>query len=276
MFDLDAYLERVGLAARPELATLQRAHVTSIPFENLDPHRGVPISLELADLQRKLVGERRGGYCFEQNVLLGAALTALGDGVEPMLARVRLGAPPDTIRPRTHLVLRVHAQGASWLADAGFGAGTLLEPLPFGAGASAEQSGWSFRVVEDGDELVLQRADKGDWIDLYGFVPQPVPFVDVETSNWFTCSHPHSPFVTGLVVSAQREDGTRIALSDWSALALVEQTPTRSTVTAVARQAIPELLEAHFGLAGFALGDSGRVVRAADARERAAPAPAAG
>jgi N-hydroxyarylamine O-acetyltransferase len=240
VFDLDAYLERVGLATRPDMATLHRAHVTSIPFENLDPQRGVPVSLELADLQRKLVGARRGGYCFEQNVLLGAALAAVGAGVEPMLARVRLGAPPGTVRPRTHLVLRVHAHGASWLADAGFGAGTLFEPLPFRAGASAEQAGWCFRVVEDGDEFVLQRSEDGAWSDLYGFVPRPVPFVDLETSNWFTCAHPHSPFVTGLIVSTQRDDGTRISLSDWNGLAFVEQTPTGSTVSAVARDAIPE------------------------------------
>ena len=63
MFDLDAYLGRVGLRRRPGLAELHRAHVTAIPFENLDPRRGVPVSLEPDDLQRKLVADRRGGYC---------------------------------------------------------------------------------------------------------------------------------------------------------------------------------------------------------------------
>ena len=85
MFDLDAYVERVGLSGRPGLTELHRAHVTSIPFENLDPHGGLPVSLELEDLQRKLVGARRGGYCFEQNLLLMAALEALGAHVQPML-----------------------------------------------------------------------------------------------------------------------------------------------------------------------------------------------
>ena len=33
MFDLDAYLERIGLRGEPELATVHRAHATSIPFD---------------------------------------------------------------------------------------------------------------------------------------------------------------------------------------------------------------------------------------------------
>jgi N-hydroxyarylamine O-acetyltransferase len=76
VFDLDAYLERIGLEGRPSIAQVHRAHLTSIPFENLDPHQGLPVSLEVEDLERKLVSERRGGYCFEQNLLLKAALEA--------------------------------------------------------------------------------------------------------------------------------------------------------------------------------------------------------
>jgi N-hydroxyarylamine O-acetyltransferase len=141
----------------------------------------------------------------------------------------------------------------------------LLEPIPFGAGAVYEQAGWRYRVVEEADELVLQRAGEHGWIDLYGFVPQPAPMVDLVTSNWFTSTHPHSPFVSGLMISTQRADGTRIALSDWGELALTEQTPDSTAVTPLAREAIPDLLETRFGLPGFALGDAGRVVRAAQA-----------
>ncbi|HLL92482.1 MAG TPA: arylamine N-acetyltransferase, partial [Solirubrobacteraceae bacterium] len=121
VFDLDAYVRRIGLSGRPGLAAMHRAHGASIPFENLDPHGGLPVSLELADLQRKLVRERRGGYCFEHNLLLKGALEALGAEVAPMLARVKYGAPAGVVRPRTHLVLRVQADGGCWLADIGFG-----------------------------------------------------------------------------------------------------------------------------------------------------------
>jgi N-hydroxyarylamine O-acetyltransferase len=243
--DLGAYLKRIGAQGRPGVREVHRAHVHSIPFENLDPRRGVPVSLNVEDLQRKLVSERRGGYCFEQNVLLARALEALGARVELMLARVRYGAPRG-VRPRTHLVLRVDG---IWHADAGFGANTLTEPLPFGPGDVHEQSGWRFRIIEDGRELVLQGMEELGWRDFYGFIPEPVPLVDVETSNWWTATHPRSPFVTGLNVAAQRRDGTRISLSDWSGrLLLIEQTPGRRKVTPVAAEALPALLGEHFGL----------------------------
>ncbi len=262
VLDLDAYLKRIGLRGRPSVAEVHRAHITSIPFENLDPHRGVPVSLAVEDLERKLVAERRGGYCFEQNLLLKAALEELGAEVDMFLARTRLGASGGVTRPRSHLVMRVRAEDTEWLADVGFGAGSLLEPLPFGPDGEREESGWRFRVVEDGPELVLQRAEGEAWSDLYGFVPQPVPFVDVETSNWFTSTHPGSRFVTGLITSLRADDGTLTLLSDWSGLALTEQSPTKTTVTEVEREAIPELLATRFGLPGFMLGADGRLVLA--------------
>jgi N-hydroxyarylamine O-acetyltransferase len=262
MFDLDGYLARIGLSGRPSLAQVHRAHATSIPFENLDPQRGVPVSLALEDLEHKLVAERRGGYCFEQNLLLKAALEALGAQVDLLLARVRLGAEPGVTRPRSHLVLRVRAGGASWQADVGFGLGTLLEPLPFGPGVVHEQSGWRFRVVEDGPELVLQTPAADEWVDVYGFVPHPVPFIDIETSNWWTSTHPRSPFVTGLVVSVQGDDGTRTSLRGSGELALAEQTPAGTSITPVVREAVPELLATRFTLGGFALASDGHVVRA--------------
>ena len=241
---------------------MHRAHVSAIPFENLDPHRGVPISLDEEALVGKLIADRRGGYCFEQNLVLKAALEALGAGVEPMLARVRRGAPYGATRPRTHLLLRVTTDDGIWHADAGFGVSSLLEPIPFGPGPVHDLSGWRVRVVEDGRELVLQAWEDDAWVDLYGFVPEPVPLVDIATSNWYTCTHPRSPFVTGLTVAIQHEDGRRAALSDWDGLVLREQTPSSTTVTPVTRDQIPALLETVFGLPGFMQGADDRTVPA--------------
>ena len=126
------------------------------------------------------------------------------------------------------------------------------------------QSGWRFRIVEEGPELVLQTVRAGRWADVYAFAPQASPPVDLETSNWFTATHPHSPFVTGLIVSTQSGDGSRTTLSDWSGLALTEETPKGgATVTAVEADAVPGLLATRFGLEGFAVGDDGRVIAAA-------------
>jgi N-hydroxyarylamine O-acetyltransferase len=262
MFDLDAYLERIGLDGRPSIAQVHRAHLTSIPFENLDPHQGLPVSLEVEDLERKLVSERRGGYCFEQNLLLKAALEALGAKVDMFLARTHLGAKPGVVRPRSHLVLRVSENGVSWHADVGFARG-ILDPIPFGPGPTQEQSGWSFRVVEDGSEFVLQKLVGGEWADVYGFLQQPVPLIDVEVSNWWTSTHPRSLFVAGLIVGVRGDDGTGTLLCDWSELSLSEQTPAGTSVTPLEREAIPELLATRFSLPGFALGADERLVRVA-------------
>jgi N-hydroxyarylamine O-acetyltransferase len=265
MLDLDAYLERIGLDGRPSVAQVHRAHLTSIPFENLDPHQGLPVSLQLEDIERKLVTERRGGYCFEQNLLLKAALETLGAEVDMFLARVRLGADPGLVRPRTHLILRVSENSASWHADVGFSARGILDPIPFGPGPAQEQSGFGFRIVQDGPELVLQKLAGDEWIDAYSFLPQPVAPIDVELSNWWTSTHPDSLFVTGLIVGIRGDDGTSVLLCDWSELSLSEETPAGTSVTPIERDAIPELLATRFSLPGFTLSTDGRLVSAAAA-----------
>jgi N-hydroxyarylamine O-acetyltransferase len=144
--DLNAYLARIRVRRGAGLAELHRAHLGAIPFENLDPHRGVPVALDLAALEAKLIRARRGGYCFEQNLLLKAALESLGYGVALHLARVRWNMPADAPLSRTHLVLAIDDGTATWLGDVGFGPGSLLVPIRFEPGAAHEQSGWRLRA----------------------------------------------------------------------------------------------------------------------------------
>jgi N-hydroxyarylamine O-acetyltransferase len=264
MQDFDAYLHRIGLSGTtsPTWREIHRAHATTIPFENLDPHRGIPVSLEQEALERKLVAARRGGYCFEHNLLLASALEHLGLRVEPMLARVRVGGAPPETRPAGHLVLRVTDQdGQQWHADVGFGLGTLLDPIPFGPSGVQEQSGWKFQVVEEGDELVLQTLRPEGWSDVYGFPPQPAMRVDIEVNNWFMCTFPASPFVFGLIVSKNHPDGRRDAVHDWSGtLQVIAMNPEGMAETPEHRDAIPSLLADRFGLPGFELDPNGRVI----------------
>ncbi len=198
---------------------------------------------------RKLVDGRRGGYCFEHNMLFKSALEALGARVEPMLARVRNGRPPDQVGPLTHLLLRVEYEAAVWHADVGFGRGTLLTPIPFGPGGPYEQSGWVYRVIKEDELLVLQTLVEDDWRDLYAFSPTPAQPIDIEVSNWYTCTHPQSRFVTRLLVTEHGADGSRTTLSDFSGeMALSMQTPADSKRKSVAREDVPALLLARFGL----------------------------
>jgi N-hydroxyarylamine O-acetyltransferase len=263
--DVDAYLGRIGLAAAGRrsgvdaLHALHRAHVLSIPFENLDSSNGTPVSLEPAHLEDKLVARRRGGYCFEQNLLFKAALEALGfDDVTPVLARVRLGGG-DHERPRTHLLLQVQLDGETWHADVGFGGDSLLAPIPWGPGPEIDQDGWRYRVVADGRELVLQMHANAGWEDQYGFVPERAPMIDIETSNWFVSTFPRSPFVTGLRV-AKQEPGIRRALNvEGGTATFSEKTTVEERNRPVPLGEVPQLLAELFALPGTKL-DGDRVV----------------
>ena len=256
----EAYATRIGLDGAPTLATLHRAHATSVPFENFDSSAGRAVLLDRGHLEDKIVARRRGGYCFEQNLLFMAALESIGVAdVTPVLARVRRG-DPDAPRPLNHLLLRVVEDGEPWLADVGFGGGGLLDPIRFEIGAQSEQDGWRYRVVADGAEMVLQVLQDDAWTDMYGFVPEPVQAIDIEVSNWFTSTHPDSPFVTGVVAGARRVERT-LALFSFDECVLVERQvgqPQVITVPAIAE--VPTLLAERFGIAGVTLRE-GRLVR---------------
>jgi N-hydroxyarylamine O-acetyltransferase len=207
IFDLDAYLRRVECGTRvcPDFATLtalHRAHLGAIPFENLEIQMGGSIQLGIHALQAKMVQRRRGGYCFEQNTLFAAALEAIGFDPLTCEARVRHGMSGG-IRPRTHMVLVVPCEDRQWLVDVGFGGDGILEPVALHEGPT-NQGGFTYRILADGPLLVLQRAafGEGGWEDLYAFRPEPVYPVDFEVANWFTSTHPSSPFVNN--VTAQR------------------------------------------------------------------------
>jgi len=202
--DLAAYLRRTGHAgalspSRATLDTLHLAHATAIPFENLDILLGVPIRLDLASLQAKLVLAGRGGYCFEHNALFASVLEALGFKVTRLAARVRYGT--DRVLPRTHMTLRVDVDGVRLLADVGFGAEGLLLPVAMD-GEPSRQFEWSYRVIEHGGAHVLQARRGSAWVDLYAFTHEPQLPVDYEIANHYTSTHPASRFTQCL--TAQR------------------------------------------------------------------------
>lgn len=207
--DLDAYLARIGYAGElapteKALYAMHRAHVAAIPFENLDIPLGRGVSTDLGDVQAKLVGRGRGGYCYEHGLLFAAVLDRLGYSVTRLLARV--GGDPARPRPRSHMTLRVRAGGREWLADVGFGSG-LLDPLPWGDTGPHGQGCWTYRLVPRGERgwQMTQRRGAG-WQPLYSFTEEPQHLSDIEVANYFTSTHPSSPFAGQLVVMRKDDD----------------------------------------------------------------------
>ncbi len=256
---LDAYLARIGLSGPASLAEVHRAHAISIPFENFDPLSGTPVSLDLDHLEDKLVRRQRGGYCFEHNLLLQAALGSMGfDQVDTFLARVRMG-PEGRGRPLDHLLLRVVDGGTAWLADVGFGGGGLLDPVPFEVGIESQQAGWTYRLVEDGPELVLQTFQDGNWVDMFGFVPEPVPRIDIEVSNWFTSTHPDSMFVSTAFLGARRPDRCLSLFVNDDVVLVERPVGETSSISVLPREEVPALLADRFDLPGVALNRDGQL-----------------
>lgn len=196
--DLDAYLARIDYKGDLQptssvLHDLHLAHVTHIPFENLDIPLGRPIRLDLDSLQRKLVAARRGGYCFEQNLLFAAVLERLGFRVDKLSARVRYRAPH--VLPRTHVLLHVEAEGRRWLADVGFGGEGLFFPLPMQLGVECRQFHWTYRIVDEAGYRVLQSRTATGWQDLHAFTLEPEYLIDYEMASYFVSTHPSSIFL---------------------------------------------------------------------------------
>lgn len=229
--DLDAYLRRIGHTGpvRPDTATLasiHRAHTRSIAFENADLMLGRPISLEVEDLQAKMVDRRRGGYCYEQNLLLAAALERIGFSVRGHAARVRVGGG---LRPATHMLLTVDlGDGGRMIADVGFGGGGPLEPIPLRDGIEVQQGRWLFRLRHEGGvEWGLDNAAGMQWDDVHGFTDTPSYRSDYTIFNHYLSTHPRSPFRGRLFVQ-RSEDTVRHSLTGTT---LTAQYPDRTTTS---------------------------------------------
>jgi len=215
--DLAAYFARIGYdgAVEPTLPTLNgivRAHVQSIPFENLDVLAGRPIELAPAALERKLVQARRGGYCFEQNGLLLLVLQAIGFDVTPLSARVRYGRPGGVIPPRTHLFLRVEIDGGSWLADVGVGGLSMTSAIRLDEQGEQTTPHEPRRIAREGALWLHQVRFGLDWHDVYEFTLEEMPLIDRELANWYTSAHPQSDFRNRLVVALALSGGRRKTL----------------------------------------------------------------
>jgi N-hydroxyarylamine O-acetyltransferase len=214
--DVEAYLARIGHAGprmptRAVLADIVLRHARSIPFENLDAFTGRRVSLDPSAVERKLVHGRRGGWCFEQNLLLGEALRALGFEVTDLAGRVLWGRAPDAVTPRTHRLLRVRAGEGDWLVDAGFGGHTLTGVLDLHDEASQDTPHEPFRLRRLNDtDRVLESLIAGEWRALCRFDLQPQLPIDFEAANYQLAHDPASHFTQGLVVSRVAPDGRHV------------------------------------------------------------------
>ena len=202
-----AWLARIGWQGAPpaaDLATLRRLvalHAAAIPFEGIDALLGRTPDLSPEAVIAKLLAARRGGWCFEQNGLLGRMLEALGFAATPRLCRVVFGAPPGTLPMRTHLVQVVDLPEGPHLADVGFGAITLTDVIPHAAGGPWPTPHGRVRLAAHPNGLLLQAEAPEGWVDVYVIDPAPPVPADIDAANWLVANRPGGLFTANLIVS---------------------------------------------------------------------------
>jgi N-hydroxyarylamine O-acetyltransferase len=207
------YLDRIGVASpgtldAGALRELHRAHLLTVPFENLSIHLGEPISLSADDLIAKIVGRRRGGFCYEVNGAFALLLERLGGRVERMAARVHgasgLGPPLD------HLALVVHLPDGSgpWLADVGFGSHSTY-PLEFESRAGQQDPAGTFLLADadHGDVDVLR-----DGAPQYRIERRARALEEFVPTCWWQQTSPQSHFTQGTICSMLTPEG-RISIA---------------------------------------------------------------
>ncbi len=215
--DLSAYFKRIGYTEKPSadlytLRELHYLHTTHIPFENLTPFTHREVSLELPELEEKMIRGGRGGYCFEQNLVFLHVLTALGFTARGLSARVLWNQPEEVVTRRSHMLILVELAGVRYLADVGFGGLTQTAPLELTLGKEQKTTHEDFRIAELDGDFKLEARVAAEWKTLYRFDLTRQFQIDYEVANFFLYTHPTSLFRNTLIAAKPVEEG-RYALS---------------------------------------------------------------
>ena len=210
--DLSRYAARLGYRGpfEPTLDVLREIHLRhpcAIPFENLAALCGTAPSLTLPDIEQKLLCNRRGGWCFEHNLLLWSVLEASGFTVQGLAARVLWQQPSDARPGRTHMLLHIETPAGPHIVDVGFGGLTLTAPLALVADVEQDTPHGRFVLRRQGDVWRLDALLSGAAAPMYGFDLSPQEPVDYRYANWYLATHHESPFVDAVMLARPVEAG---------------------------------------------------------------------
>src|SRR6516165_7050684 len=203
-FDQNAWLGRIGYSGpvSPTLETLNRlifAHSHSIAYETLDIMLGRLPKLDVTTLQHKMIASKRGGYCFEQNMLFRAGLRSLGYRITSLQGRVVRGLAIDAPRPAIHMLLQVELPEGPYLADVGFGNLAPTSALLLRPGIEQDTPHELMRFIDVAGERTLQAKLRESWEHIYRVIPYPRYDGEYEIANWYTGTHPDAPYQNNII-----------------------------------------------------------------------------
>lgn len=221
MIDVAAYLQRIGFRDRPRgasaelLRELHWRHLFSVPFENLDIHLGREIPLDVERAFDKVVRQRRGGFCYEVNVLFHHLLRGLGFPVRFITSRVYRLDTGEFAPDYGHIANIVIVDGEEWLADVGFGDG-FIYPLRLVMEEAQPQRGVTYALREEEERTIrLDKSTDGDsFICQYTFSLRPVQLEEFQPMCRFHQTSPHSIFTQRRLCTLPNERGRHTIAGD--------------------------------------------------------------
>ncbi len=189
------------------LSDIVARHVSTFAFSSVGCQLGDDLPLDFKSLYQRIVIQRRGGYCFEQNGLLYGVLEELGFSPKILLARVIHSH--DTHSGLTHRMSMVEYEGQQYVLDVGFGFLGPTFPVPMSE-VEPNDGKNNFRIAErHPGEYYMQVFQDGDFCSLYRFDLARYGQADCEVGHFFSHRHPDAKFVNHLVVSLIQENETR-------------------------------------------------------------------
>jgi N-hydroxyarylamine O-acetyltransferase len=244
-----AYLRRISYSGplRPSaevLCELHRAHMFTVPFENLDIAVGKRITCNEEAILRKIIEQRRGGFCYELNAAFAALLREFDFKVT--LLSCRVARDDGKVAPEfDHLALKVDLN-EPWLADVGYG-DSFVEPLRLTADIEQPQGTRKFRLTNEAGSLCMEMAESGaDWKRQYIFDLIPRQLEDFAGMCQYHQTSPESPFTQKRVCSRATPEG-RITLA--GSRLIITRNGKRDESPLASDEQWREALKKHFDIA---------------------------
>jgi len=247
---LQSYLERIGLVEQIEnsldsLKKLHLAHPKYITFENIDSFTGLVPMIDRPSIFKKLVENRRGGYCYEQNILFKDVLETIGFSPKMHLARVVWSSKDGSATARSHMLLTVEINSKKYLTDVGFGSMTLNSPIAFELDTEQSTPGGVFRLKLI-DNFYQLEVLKTEWLPIYRFLLEEVEHSDLQMANWYIATGPDSMFNKFLMITRVEEDTRYSIFNNVFSIRKNDGSKETAEITDVTR--LNNVLKDHFNL----------------------------
>lgn len=182
----DAQLSHLELLVKHQLVT--------VPFENLTLHYSWHrvINTDAHHLFDKIVNQKRGGYCMENNSLFHVVLVSLGFDV--YMAGARVHESDETgYGGTTHCLNIITIGGVRHVADVGFGPNGPIHPYILDpnleqahiapARIRYRQGQLPGTTNKAGLVWIYEQRQTDDWVPMYCFADIEILLADVKTMN---------------------------------------------------------------------------------------------